>query len=214
MNLPNRHGMMIIISSPSGAGKSTICKMLLKNESSLQISVSVTTRERRQSEIEGQDYFFISKDDFLEMKNNNQLLEYAEIYGNSYGSPSKIIFDQLNQGVDILFDIDWQGARQIYQNCSKYNIISIFILPPSINELYNRLQKRAEDSKEVIQKRLQNAKTEIQHFNEYDYVIINSKVEDTFKQIEQIINTERLKRHRNPYLIQFIEGMISDKASC
>jgi guanylate kinase len=182
---------LIIISSPSGAGKSTLCKMLIERNSNIKLSVSATTRTPRQSEIEGKHYFFLSKEKFKEMLKINKFLEHAEVFGNHYGTPKNIVETHLKNNNSVLFDIDWQGARQIVKKFSKEQVISFFILPPSMEELHSRLQTRAEDSEEVVLKRMQKAKDEMSHFDEYDYVLVNENLEKTYQQIIDLIYSSK-----------------------
>ena len=187
--------LLIIISSPSGAGKSTLCKMLVEQNSDIKLSISATTRPPRQSEIDGQHYFFISKEQFDQMLRDDQFLEHAQVFDNQYGTPKKEIEKQLKNNNSVLFDIDWQGARQIVGKFDKKQVVSFFILPPSMEELHSRLQTRAEDSEEVVLKRMQKAKDEMSHFDEYDYVLINDNLEETYK---KIINLIRFPKQSSP----------------
>jgi guanylate kinase len=183
--------LLIIISSPSGAGKSTLCKMLIKNNSDIKLSVSATTRLPRQSEIDGTHYFFIPKNNFEKMLKNDEFLESAKVFDNYYGTPKKEVDEQLNNNNSVLFDIDWQGARQVVKKFNKQKVISLFILPPSMEELHKRLQTRAEDSEEVVLKRMQKAKDEMSHFDEYDHVLINEDLDATYQQIIELINSPK-----------------------
>ncbi len=178
---------LIIISSPSGAGKSTLCKMLVERRHNIKLSISATTRKPRQSEIDGQHYFFISREKFAKMLTNDQFLEYAQVFDNQYGTPKKEVERHLKNNNSVLFDIDWQGARQIFNQFDKKQVVSFFILPPSMEELHSRLQTRAEDSEEVVLKRMQKAKDEMSHFNEYDHVLINKNLEETYQKIIDLI---------------------------
>jgi len=178
---------LIIISSPSGAGKSTLCKMLVERRHNIKLSISATTRKPRQSEIDGQHYFFISREKFAKMLTNDQFLEYAQVFDNQYRTPKKEVERHLKNNNSVLFDIDWQGARQIFNQFDKKQVVSFFILPPSMEELHSRLQTRAEDSEEVVLKRMQKAKDEMSHFNEYDHVLINKNLEETYQKIIDLI---------------------------
>ncbi len=178
---------LIIISSPSGAGKSTLCRMLVERNANIKLSISATTRPPRQSEIDGKHYFFISKDKFGEMLESDQFLEYAQVFDNQYGTPKHAIEEELEQNNLVLFDIDWQGARQITQKFNNQQVVSFFILPPSMDELHSRLQNRAEDSEDVVLKRMQKAKSEMSHWKEYDYVLINENLEETYQKIIGLI---------------------------
>ncbi|MFT6077566.1 MAG: guanylate kinase [Myxococcota bacterium] len=181
--------LLIIISSPSGAGKSTLCKMLVKNNANIKLSVSATTRSPRQSEIDGTHYFFIPKNYFEEMLKNNEFLESAKVFDNYYGTPKQEVEKQLNNNNSVLFDIDWQGARQVTDKFDKQKVVSLFILPPSMEELHKRLQTRAEDSEEVVLKRMQKAKDEMSHFDEYDHVLINEDLNETYQRIINLVNS-------------------------
>ena len=191
----NRRGLMLVLSSPSGAGKSTIARNLLRDEPGLTLSVSVTTRERRGSEIDGKDYHFISEHDFEIMRDNGGLLEWAEVHGNFYGTPFEPVQKAMNEGRDMLFDIDWQGALQMF-DAARADIVSIFILPPSMEELRNRLERRAEDAEDVIDRRLENARIEMQHWSEYQYPLINDDLDECFANVKSILRAERLHRDR------------------
>ncbi|MEM9731853.1 MAG: guanylate kinase [Pseudomonadota bacterium] len=192
---PSRRGLMLVLSSPSGAGKSTIARNLLQDDPLLSLSISVTTRARRGSEIDGKDYHFVSRDEFIIMRDNGQLLEWAEVHGNFYGTPVKPVQQAMDAGRDMLFDIDWQGALQLFEGASQ-DIVSIFILPPSMRELRNRLVRRAEDSEEVINKRLENARVEIAHWHEYAYPLVNDDLNVCFENVKAILRAERLRRDR------------------
>ncbi len=188
---------LIIISSPSGAGKSTLCRMLVERNSNIKLSISATTRQPRQSEIDGKHYFFLSKEQFSEMLKSNEFLEHAQVFDNHYGTPKKAVEDQLKNNNSVLFDIDWQGARQIIKKFDKEQVISFFILPPSMDELHSRLQTRAEDSEEVVLKRMQKSKDEMSHFDEYDYVLINQDLEETYQQIIDLIYSSKASKPSN-----------------
>lgn len=203
-----RRGLMLVLSSPSGAGKTTLTKLLRDEEPSLTLSISVTTRQRRPSEVDGVHYFFIAPDDFIAMRDRGDLLEWAEVHGNFYGSPRKEIEKALAGGKDILFDIDYQGAMQVRKTAPD-DVVSIFILPPSIPELRRRLERRAEDSASVIQQRLKNAKNEIDRWRDYDYVLVNDDLQETFAKIRAILAAERLKRERQTGLPKFITGLLA-----
>lgn len=185
---------LVIISSPSGAGKSTLCKMIIQNDPLIRLSVSVTTRQKRPQEIEGKHYFFVSIDQFVEMKQSNQFLEDALVFDNYYGTPKFTVEEGLLKGNEILFDIDWQGARQIKEKFDTNSIVSIFILPPSLAELERRLRNRAQDSESILQSRMQKARDEISHYAEYDYVLINDDLNNTYQKIRSIIEAKRVQR--------------------
>jgi guanylate kinase len=188
-----RRGIMFVVSSPSGAGKTTLTRTLLDKETNVRLSVSVTTRVRRPSEIDGVHYRFISMRQFEIMRGSDQLLEWAEVHGNCYGTPREPVEQALAAGHDVLFDIDWQGTQQLCQKM-RDDVVSVFVLPPSAAELKARLERRAEDSGEIIARRLRNAAAEIPHWTEYDYVLINSDLGEAFAQLRAILTAERLKR--------------------
>jgi guanylate kinase len=201
----NHHPFLIIISSPSGAGKSTLCGMTIKNDPLIKLSISATTRKQRPQEIEGQHYFFVDQAKFDAMKQNNEFLEYAKVFGNDYGTPKKLIDDELKNGKCVLFDIDWQGARQIKEKFDKDSIVSIFILPPSKQELERRLRARAQDPEEVVQKRMEKARDEISHTDEYDFVLINDDLNATYNKIRSIIEAKRAARQNKSDIAKLIE---------
>ena len=186
-----RRGLMFVLSSPSGAGKTTLTRMLLEDEKkNVELSVSVTTRPKRASEIEGRHYFFIDRKNFEEMAKRGKLLEWAEVHGNGYGTPRGPVDKFLRQGKDVLFDIDWQGTRQLYDAASK-DVVRVFVLPPTADELRSRLARRAEDNQEIIQQRLRNAIEELDHWDEYDYVIVNEDLDRSFRALKAILAAER-----------------------
>jgi len=205
-----RRGLMLVISSPSGAGKSTIARNLLESDPGLSLSVSVTTRQRRGSEIEGVHYHFLSQKDFERRRDSDALLEWAEVHGNCYGTPREAAEVAMAEGRDMLFDIDWQGAQQLQEKMSA-DVVSIFILPPSMSELRARLQRRAEDSADAIERRLANARAEIEHWREYDYVVVNDDLDRAFSAVRSIVSAERLRRDRRPGLFDFVTGLLDDK---
>jgi guanylate kinase len=202
-----RRGLMLVLSSPSGAGKTTLTRLLRDEEPSLTLSVSVTTRKRRPSEVEGVHYRFIEVDEFVTLRDRGDLLEWAEVHGNFYGSPRREIERSLSQGRDILFDIDYQGAMQVRQKAPD-DVVSIFILPPSIPELRRRLERRAEDAAEVIEKRLAAAKVEIDRWRDYDYVLVNDDLQRTFARLRAILVAERLRRDRQVGLPAFVDTLL------
>lgn len=209
MNSPalERRGLMLVLSSPSGAGKSTIARNLLSVEKDLTLSVSVTTRERRPSEIDGTHYHFISQKQFEFARDNNELLEWAEVHGNFYGTPLPPVLKAMEEGRDMLFDVDWQGALQMFET-ARADIVSIFVLPPSMEELRSRLVRRAEDAADVIERRLENSRTEIMHWDDYDYVIINDDLDKAFNEVQSILRAERLRRDRLLGLHEFVGDLL------
>jgi guanylate kinase len=207
-----RRGLMLVLSSPSGAGKSTIARNLLETDPSLGISVSVTTRQRRPSEIAGKHYHFISVREFERLRDSDALLEWAEVHGNFYGTPREPVEAAMAEGRDMLFDIDWQGARQLQEKMAA-DVVSIFVLPPTMTELQSRLHRRAEDSEEVIRTRLLNSRAEIEHWREYDYVIVNDDLDEAFRNVNCIVNAERVRRDRRHGLFDFVTGLLTEEPS-
>jgi guanylate kinase len=204
-----RRGILFVVSSPSGAGKTTLTRTLIEKEANVSLSVSVTTRARRQSEIDGVHYRFISMRQFEVMRAADELLEWAEVHGNYYGTPREPVEQALAAGRDVLFDIDWQGTQQICQKM-RSDLVSVFVLPPSATELKMRLERRAEDSGEIIARRLRNAAEEIPHWTEYDYVLINSDLDESFTQLRAILTAERLKRMLRSDLETRVAKLLSD----
>lgn len=204
----NHHPFLIIISSPSGAGKTTLCKMIVQNDPLIKLSISVTTREKRLQEQDGIDYFFVSDSEFTAMKNNNQLLEFATVFDNKYATPQQKVDHNLANGHCVLFDIDWQGARQIKQKYQHNDVVSIFILPPSLQELERRLKARAQDSLEIVNKRMQEAKNEISHYHEYDFVIINDDLNSSYHKIKSIIEAKRVARQNKQDITNLINQFL------
>jgi guanylate kinase len=205
-----RRGLMFTLSSPSGAGKSTLAKKLIAEDSNMALSVSATTRERRASEIDGREYQFLGKEKFEAMADRGEFLEHAMVFGNHYGTPRAPVEAMLIQGRDVLFDVDWQGARAL-RAAAPEDVVGIFILPPSMVELERRLHSRAEDSEEVIKKRMARSLDEISHWDEYDYVLVNTRLEETLEQIKQILAAERLKRRRQLWLALHVERLKEGK---
>jgi guanylate kinase len=201
-----RRGLMLVLSSPSGAGKSTLCRMLRESDTEITMSVSVTTRAKRPHEIEGRDYFFVTPERFEEMVREDALLEHATVFGNRYGTPKAAVDMVLADGRDVLFDIDWQGAQQLSQK-AKDDLVRVFILPPSRVELERRLKGRAEDSAEVVARRMAEASNEISRWSEYDYVIINDDLKKAHAQLEAIVAAERLNRQRQTGLVDFVRHL-------
>jgi guanylate kinase len=204
-NTHNR-GLILILSSPSGAGKTTLSRLLLQRHPQLTLSISATTRPQRPGEVDGKDYHFVTKEAFDTMIQNQALMEYASVFGNHYGTPRAPVEDALDAGHDMLFDIDWQGAQQIKLSARK-DMVSVFILPPSIEELNRRLVARQTDDMGVIQKRMDGARQEISHWAEYDYVIINQDIHQSLDQISAIMTAEKLRRSRQTHLPDFIRGL-------
>ena len=200
-------GLLIIISSPSGAGKTSISKKILENDSRVMFSISATTRAPRVGETEGIEYYFKSNDEFETMIESGEMLEYATVFGNKYGTPRKPVEVALSNGKDVLFDVDWQGGTQIRNSSLSEYVISLFILPPSINELENRLVVRGQDSIETVNDRMIRSKEEISHWSEYDYILVNSDIEKVQSQIKAIITTERIRRTPRTSLAQFVKKL-------
>ncbi|ODT56399.1 MAG: guanylate kinase [Methylobacterium sp. SCN 67-24] len=209
---PARRGLMLILSSPSGAGKSTLTRTLSQKETNLDLSVSVTTRARRPSEIEGVHYHFIEREVFDGLRQRDELLESAEVHGNGYGTPRKPVEEALKAGRDVLFDIDYQGTQQILEK-AREDVVAIFILPPSMAELRSRLVRRAEDAPEVIAKRLANARDEIARWSVYDYVIINDDLGAAYESVRAILVAERLKRARATGMASFVEQLLDEQTA-
>ncbi len=207
-----RRGLMLVLSSPSGAGKSTIARSLIESDAGFELSVSVTTRPRRGSEIDGVHYHFRSRREFEMLRDNDALLEWAEVHGNFYATPREPAERAMADGRDMLFDIDWQGAKQLKEKM-RGDIVSVFILPPSMTELKSRLQRRAEDSASTIDTRLKNARVEIEHWREYDYVVINHDLDRAFAEVRAVVTAERLRRDRRPGLFDFVSGLLDEKTS-
>jgi guanylate kinase len=205
-----RRGLMLVLSSPSGAGKSTIARNLLENDKGFELSVSVTTRPRRSSEIDGVHYHFKSRREFDYLRDNDELLEWAEVHGNFYATPREPAERAMNEGRDMLFDIDWQGAEQLREKMQG-DIVSVFILPPSMAELKVRLQRRAEDDAETIARRLANARREIEHWRDYDYVVINRDLDRAYQQVLSIVAAERLRRDRSLGLFDYVTRLLDEK---
>ncbi|WP_395818457.1 guanylate kinase [Devosia sp.] len=207
MNFPRR-GVMLVLASPSGAGKSSITRTLFGQDPHIGLSVSVTTRARRTDEVEGKHYYFVDVPTFERMRDEGELLEWARVHDNYYGTPRAKVEEQLAAGNDILFDIDYQGTLQLYEKC-RQDMVTVFILPPSIKELRSRLERRAQDSKGTIEKRLKNARVEMQHYFEYDYVIVNEDLEDSTQKVRTILAAARLRRDRISQLDNFVKDLQS-----
>jgi guanylate kinase len=204
----DRRGMMLVLSSPSGAGKSTLSRMLLEDPG-VELSVSVTSRPRRPGEVDGQHYHFIDKARFDAMVRDAELLEWAHVFGNFYGSPRAPVDKALAAGRDMLFDLDWQGTQQIRER-ARGDLVSVFVLPPSVPELERRLRSRAQDSDAVIRGRMERAGEEMSHWAEYDYVVINNDLKQTFAEVRAILAAERLKRERQLGLTEFVRSLQSE----
>ena len=206
MNDIPRRGLLLVLSSPSGAGKTTLSRRLLAADPNVIMSVSVTTRAPRPGEVDGKDYHFISQEEFARLRDRGELLEYAEVFGNFYGTPRRAVVEALQAGRDVLFDIDWQGTQQLAQAMEE-DLVRIFILPPSAEELRDRLIGRAQDSASTVAKRMARAADEISHWPEYDYVIVNDNLDVASAEIEAIIRAERLRRRRRTGLTQFVRRL-------
>jgi guanylate kinase len=201
-----RRGLMFVLSSPSGAGKTTLSRLLIDHVLGLSMSVSATTRPMRPGEVEGRDYLFVEKTRFDRMVGQNELLEWATVFGNRYGTPRLPVEAALSAGRDVLFDIDWQGTQQLREK-ARADVVSVFILPPSAEDLEKRLHSRAQDSDEVIRGRMSRASHEMSHWAEYDYIVINHKIEDAFAEVQSILKAERLKRERRTGLTEFVRKL-------
>ncbi|HVQ80682.1 MAG: guanylate kinase [Pseudolabrys sp.] len=201
-----RRGLMLVLSSPSGAGKTTLSRKLLAQDANVALSVSVTTRKMRPGENEGRDYRFIDRKQFDAMVDSDELLEWAEVFDNYYGTPKKPVMEALATGRDVLFDIDWQGTQQLREK-ARADLVSVFVLPPSIPELERRLRTRAQDDYETIHRRMAKAADEMSHWAEYDYVVINRDLEQAFADVAAILAAERLKRERQSGLSDFVRGL-------
>ncbi len=205
-----RRGLMFILSSPSGAGKTTLADRLLKKDGEMVLSISATTRERRPGEVHGQDYFFVSEEEFIRMRDNGEFLEWANVFGHHYGTPRSLVEETLRSGKDVLFDIDWQGAQQLDEVAGD-DVVKVFILPPSREELERRLRARAQDPEDVVQKRMAKADAEISHWAEYDYVIVNYELVESENLLRSILFGERLKRRRQVGLAKIVRDMTDEK---
>ena len=203
----NRRGLVLVISSPSGAGKTTICKNIIEKVDNVSLSVSVTTRKKRKGEIEGKDYFFKTNEEFTLMMSNNEFIESAKVFGNFYGTLKAEVLQKIEDGIDVLVDIDWQGTRQIEKHMPE-DIVKIFILPPSIKELEYRLGNRASENKEDFEKRMSEARKEISHYNEYDFVIINEEIDIAVNLVKSILYSERLRKHRQISLENVVNNLL------
>lgn len=204
-----RRGLMLVLSSPSGAGKTTLTRMLTRDDPDVELSVSWTTRPPREGEINGVHYTFVTKDQFRAERADNGFLEWAEVHGNLYGSPRGPIFEALEAGRDVLFDIDWQGAQQLTTS-AEADVVKVFILPPSMRQLRSRLETRAQDAADVIRRRLANAYSEISRWDGYDYVLVNEDLDDAYAKLRAIVAAERLRRQRQPWLPAFVQTLLHE----
>ena len=203
-----RRGIMLVLSSPSGAGKTTLSRRLLETDPSVKLSVSVTTRAKRLSEVNGQDYLFVDRERYDAMVRDGELLEHAEVFGNCYGTPAKPVETTLASGNDVLFDIDWQGTQQLLQKAHiQPDLVTVFVLPPTFDELERRLHRRAEDADDIIRARMDKAIEEISHYEDYDYVVVNHDLEQAFGEMRAILEAERLKRRRQTGLPAFVASL-------
>ena len=202
----SRRGLMLVLSSPSGAGKSSISRRLLASEDNLHLSVSATSRKRRPGEVEGVDYQFVNNEEFRLMINNDEFLEYAKVFDHYYGTPRAQVEGNLASGRDVLFDIDWQGTQQLKASAREY-LVSVFILPPSVAELERRLMKRGQDTAEVVARRMAEASSEMSHYAEYDYIIINEDLDASVERVASILMAERLRRDRQTGLTGFVKSL-------
>ena len=202
-----RRGLMLVLSSPSGAGKTTLSRQLLETDPNIVMSVSATTRAMRPNEVDGRDYFFVSAEKFRAMESGGEFLEHATVFENSYGTPRKPVMDALADGRDVLFDIDWQGAQQLKEK-ARDDLVSVFVLPPSHDELERRLHTRAQDSAAIVKSRMAKAADEISHWPEYDYVIVNREVETAHAQIKAVLDAERVRRTRQIGLSDFVSALV------
>lgn len=201
-----RRGMMLVLSSPSGAGKTTISRRLMEKDSNMAMSVSATTRPRRPGEENGRDYHFVDPTEFNLMVNRQELLEHAKVFGNYYGTPLQPVEEALAAGRDVLFDIDWQGAQQVAEK-ARQDLVSVFILPPSTIELDRRLHQRAQDPAEVVAARMAKASDEMSHYAEYDFIVVNTDIDESVAQVEAIVTAERLRRQRQVGLSEFVKRL-------
>ena len=203
-------GILVILSSPSGAGKTSIARALVEGNEEYLFSVSATTRKSRPGELNGREYHFLTVDEFRKKINDGQFLEHAKVFGNLYGTPLQAVRDSIGQGKDLIFDVDWQGGKQIRTSSLSKFVISIFILPPSIKELHERLMKRAQDSSDIVKDRMRKSIDEIMHWKEYDYVIVNRDFDKTLNEVKSIIVSEKLRRFRNNKLEKFVETLTDE----
>ena len=208
-DLNNKKGVMLVLSSPSGAGKSSICKSLMNLDTNLSLSISTTTRKKRPNEKSGEDYIFVNTEEFKKMLRDDHFLEHASVFDNYYGTDKSLVENKINNGKDLIFDIDWQGAQQLREKMRE-DIVSIFILPPNKQELERRLKSRGQDSDEVVKKRMDGASAEITHWAEYDYVVINEDLNQSVNAVLGILKAERMKRTRQEGLVEFVRSITHD----
>ena len=206
----SKKGILVILSSPSGAGKTSIARALVKGNENFLFSVSATTRKSRPGEVNGREYDFLTIDQFRQKIKEGQFLEHAKVFGNLYGTPLQAVRDSISQGKSVVFDVDWQGGKQIRSSSLSEFVISIFILPPSIKELHDRLMNRAQDSSETVKDRMKKSIDEIMHWKEYDYVIVNRDFDKTLREVDSIITSEKLRRVRNNELEQFVKTLTNE----
>lgn len=206
--LVGRRGLMLVLSSPSGAGKTSISRRLLAEDNNIELSVSATTRQRRPGEVEGKDYYFVDRTSFHMMINNQEFLEYAKVFDNYYGTPKAQVMATLEAGKDVLFDIDWQGTQQV-ADASRADLVSVFILPPSTRDLEKRLLTRAQDTADVVAARMSKASDEMSHYREYDYIVVNEDLDVSVAAVKSILQAERLRRDRQTGLTNFVKQLRS-----
>jgi len=210
MKKPTRRGLMLILSSPSGAGKTTLANLLLKADKHIHPSISYTTRSIRPGEEHGKHYYFVDRDTFKRMAAANEFLEHVEVFGNCYGTQKDVVESYLDKGEDVIFDIDWQGNRSLTK-MARNDVVSVFLLPPSKKELNERLKKRAQDSSETIELRMKKANDEMEHWGEYDYIIVNRDLDESLKKILSILRAERLRKGRRLGLSDFVNDLLAEK---
>jgi len=203
---PRRRGLMLVLSSPSGAGKTTISRRLLERDANIAMSISVTTRPKRPGEVQGRDYHFIDPGRFEEMRSRGELLESAKVFDHYYGTPKAAVQKALEAGRDVLFDIDWQGTQQLAEK-ARDDLVSVFVLPPSTGELERRLRARAQDSDDVVAGRMARAADEMSHWREYDYIIVNRDIEESVQAVQAVLTAERFRRDRQIGLHEFVKGL-------
>ncbi len=211
-SIHSRRGLMLVLSSPSGAGKTTLTRRLLDDDNAVVMSVSATTRPPRQGEVDGKDYYFVSPDRFDQMAENDELLEYATVFGNRYGTPRDPVAQALLWGKDVIFDIDWQGTQQLMSSSRAIDLVRIFILPPTIAALEARLRSRGQDSDETVAKRMDKAESEISHWAEYDYVLVNDNLDETYETLKAIVRAERCRRERRPGMSDFVRHLMEERS--